>query len=73
MVHMVKVVHKDSVCGHFVLVDDILYCKWAVQTCDDEPPEACVQVYKLAHDGHVGCHIGYLPQRVVNASQIRDG
>jgi hypothetical protein len=66
---------QHSVCGSFVLVDDILYCKWAVQAFDEDGdiPEACVQVYKLACDGHVGCHVGYLPRRVVKASREKDG
>jgi hypothetical protein len=66
---------QHGVCGSFVLVDDILYCKWAVQTFDEDgdTPEACIQVYKLARDGHVGCHVGYLPRRVVKASRDKDG
>jgi hypothetical protein len=63
---------QHSVCGHFVVVNDKLYCKWAVQSFDDTP-ESCVQVYKLAADGHVGCHVGYLPRRLVKSSTDKNG
>lgn len=66
---------QHSICGHFVVVDDKLYCKWAVQSFNDEidAPEACVQVYKLAVDGNIGCHVGYLPRRLVKASRNKKG
>jgi hypothetical protein len=59
---------NHSICGHFVKADDFLYCKWAVQKFDDTP-ESCVQVYKLASDGHIGCHVGYLPRCIIKASR----
>lgn len=66
---------QHPVCGHFVVVDDKLYCKWAVQCFDEEGdvPEACVQVHKLALDGYVGCHVGYLPRRLIKASRNQNG
>jgi hypothetical protein len=59
-----------SVCGHFVMAGDFLFCKWAIQKFDDDTPESCVQVHKLADDGHVGCHVGYLPRRLIRASRV---
>jgi hypothetical protein len=61
-----------DVFGHFVVKDDILYCKWVVQKFDSDIPEACVQVFKLAPDGHVGCHVGYLSRHVIKASRSKD-
>jgi hypothetical protein len=49
---------NHEVCGHFVKANDYLYCKWAVQKFDSGEIESCVQVYKLAADDHVGCHVG---------------
>jgi hypothetical protein len=64
---------SHNICGHcFVVKDDILYCKWAVQKFDSDVPETCVQVFKQAPDGHVGCHVGYLPRRVIKASRSKD-
>lgn len=63
---------QHSVCGHFVTKDDMLYCKWAIQTFEGEA-ETCVQVFKLAADGQIGCHVGYLPRRLVKASRDEDG
>jgi hypothetical protein len=63
---------NHDVCGHFVVKDDLLYCNWAVQKIASDVPEACVQVFKLAPDGHVGCHVGYLPRRVVKSSRCKD-
>ena len=56
------------VCGHFVQEGDKLYCKWAVQEVEEGEKETCVQVYRLAGDGFVGCHIGYLPRRIIKSS-----
>jgi hypothetical protein len=64
---------RHPVCGHFVKAEDFLFCKWAVQKFDLDVPEACVQVFKLAADGFVGCHVGYLPRRLVKASRDKDG
>jgi hypothetical protein len=55
-------------CGHFVKAEDFLFCKWAVQKFDDAP-ESCVKVFKLAADGHAGCHVGYLPRCLVKSSK----
>lgn len=64
--------HK--VCGHFVTVGDKLFCRWQVQQFHDrDEPEACVQVFKMAADGGVGCHVGYLPLRLVMTSRDSDG
>jgi hypothetical protein len=64
---------QHAVCGHFVSKEDILYCNWAVQKFDSDIPESCVQVFKLAMDGHVaGCHVGYLPRRVIKSSRSAD-
>jgi hypothetical protein len=60
---------NHAICGHFVKVDDYLFCKWAVQKFDLDAPESCVQVFKLAADGHIGCHVGYLPRRLIKASR----
>jgi hypothetical protein len=57
-----------------VVETDKLYCRWAVQLFDEKKtPESCIQVYKLARDGHVGCHVGYLPRRLVMSSRDKDG
>jgi hypothetical protein len=65
---------QHPICGNFVFVDNKLYCKWAVQSFDDEcTPESCIQVYKLVADGHVGCHVGYLPRQLVRASRDKNG
>jgi hypothetical protein len=32
---------QHPVCGHFVVVDDKLYCKWAVQCFDEEKNSTC--------------------------------
>ena len=64
---------QHHVCGHFVKADDILYCKWAVQKFDLATPESCVQVFKLAADGLVGCHVGFLPRRVIKSSKNEQG
>jgi hypothetical protein len=63
---------RHDVCGHFVKGDDYLFCKWAVQKFDSDLAESCVQVFKLAADGHAGCHVGYLPRRLVKASRNKD-
>jgi hypothetical protein len=63
---------QHTVRGHFVAKDDILYCNWAVQKFDLDIPESCVQVFKLAMDGHVGCHVGYLPRWVIKSSRSED-
>jgi hypothetical protein len=63
---------NHEVCGHFVKANDYLYCKWAVQKFDSGELESCVQVYKLAADGHAGCHVGYLPRRLIKASRDKD-
>ena len=60
-------------CGNFVKADDYLYCKWAVDKFDSDILESCVQVFKLAADGLVGCHVGYLPRRVVKSSRNKEG
>jgi hypothetical protein len=60
---------NHTVCGHFVKANDYLYCKWAVQKFDLGEIESCVQVHKLAADGHISCHVGYLPRRLVRASR----
>jgi hypothetical protein len=60
---------QHEICGHFVAKNDKLYCKWAIQKFDSDEPESCVQVFKLASDGHIGCHIGYLPWRLVKGSR----
>jgi hypothetical protein len=60
---------NHTVCGHFVKANDYLYCKWAVQKFDSGELESCVQVHKLAADGHICCHVGYLPRHLVKASR----
>jgi hypothetical protein len=55
-----------------ILYDYYLFCKWAVQKFDSDLPESCVQVFKLAADGHVGCHVGYLPRHLVGASRNKE-
>jgi hypothetical protein len=40
-----------------------------VQKFDSGELESCVQVHKLAADGHICCHVGYLPRRLVKASR----
>jgi hypothetical protein len=36
-------------------------------------PESCIKVFKkLAMDGHVGCHVGYLPRRVIKSLRSED-
>jgi hypothetical protein len=63
---------NHTVCGHFVKANDYLCCKWAVQKFDSGELESCVQVHKLAADGHICCHVGYLPRRLVKASRDKD-
>ena len=63
---------SHDVCGHFVKEGDPLYCSWEVQEFDGET-ESVVQVHKLAGDGFVGCHIGYLPRRLIKASRSNHG
>lgn len=63
---------QHPICGHFVATYDYLYCKWAVQTIDGQD-EACVQVFKLASDGFAGCHVGYLPRRLIKSSRDKEG
>ena len=73
-----------SVCGHYVQVDDKLYCKWGVQRPDTDEDdggndgnnvnnEACVEVHKLGTDGCITCHVGYLQRRIVKASRDATG
>jgi hypothetical protein len=57
---------RHGICGYFVKAEDFLCCKWAEQTFDDAP-ESCVKVFKLAANGHAGCHEGYLPRRLVKS------
>jgi hypothetical protein len=61
-----------GICGHFVKAEDFLFCKWAVQKFDDAP-ESCIKVFKLATDGHAGCHVGYLPRCLIKSSKNKDG
>lgn len=63
---------QHLICGQFISKSDFLYCKWAVQKIDGED-EAVVKVFKLASDGHVGCHVGYLPRRLIKASRDESG
>jgi hypothetical protein len=64
---------QHPICGNFVVVNDKLYCKWAVQSFDDDcTPESYVQVYKLVVDGLVGCRVGYLHRQLVRASRDKN-
>jgi len=51
---------QHPVCGNFVIPGDKLYCKWAIQNFDAGINEACVQVHRVAKDGVVKCHVGFL-------------
>jgi hypothetical protein len=65
---------QHPICGQFVVETDKLYSRWAVQLfAEKKTPESCIQVYKLARDGHVGCHVGYLPRHLVMSSRDKDG
>lgn len=54
---------SHAICGHFVTINSILVCKWAVQEFG-EGPEECVQVWRVSpQDGLANCHVGYIPRR----------
>jgi hypothetical protein len=54
-----------------VKAEDFLFCKWVVQKFDNLS-ESCVKVFKLAADGHAGCHVGYNPRHLVKFSKNKD-
>lgn len=54
-------------CGHHVEAGDILVCEWGA---DDFRGyiEPCVKVSKVADDGLICCHVGYLQKRLIAKS-----
>ena len=63
---------RHCCCGHFIEVDDFLYCKWEAKEFDGKL-QPCIEVHSLNIDGFVGCHVGYLPRRVIKSSKGSDG